>query len=80
METVPLSQSFKDDRMTTWRFLRHSMQFSEHFSSENGCFYEKSNDRYLHITSVIFLNRHFVLFSCMSREETPTVEFLAAHA
>ena len=24
-------QSFKDDRMTTWRFPRHSMQFSEHF-------------------------------------------------
>lgn len=29
METVPFSQSFKDDRMTTWRFLRYSMQFSE---------------------------------------------------
>lgn len=29
METVPLSQTFKDDRMTTWRLLRHSMQFSE---------------------------------------------------
>lgn len=34
METVPFSQSFKDDRMTTWRFLRYSMQFSEHFNDK----------------------------------------------
>lgn len=42
METVPLSQSFKDDRMTTWRFLRYSMQFSEHLMAtsevSNECF------------------------------------------
>lgn len=37
METVPFSQSFKDDRMTTWRFLRYSMQFSEHFMAKKCC-------------------------------------------
>lgn len=34
METVPFSQSFKDDRVTTWRFLRHSMQRSEHLTCQ----------------------------------------------
>lgn len=47
METVPFSQSFKDDRMTTWRFLRHSMQFSEHFNDKK-VLPRKSNYRYLH--------------------------------
>lgn len=34
METVPFSQSFKDDKMTTWRFLRYSMLFSEQFKGK----------------------------------------------
>lgn len=40
METVPFSQSFKDDRMTTWRFLRYSnvMQFSEQFNGKKVLF------------------------------------------
>lgn len=65
METVPFSQSFKDDRMTTWRFLRYSMQFSEHFNGKK-VLLRMSNYRDLHITFVIF--RCFISFiSCMSR-------------
>lgn len=37
METVPFSQGFKDDRMTTWRFPSYSMQISEHSNGEK-CF------------------------------------------
>lgn len=78
METVPFSQSFKDDRMTTWRFLRYSMPFSEHFNGGKCCL-ERAIIVFYTLPKSLF-GVKFVFISCMSREETPTVEFLAAHA
>lgn len=78
METVPLSQSFKDDRMTTWRFLRNSMQFSEHSMAtselSHACFSTRTDCRRLIFDAIIGFSK------CMGKGETPTVEFLAAHA
>lgn len=78
METVPFSQSFKDDRMTTWRLLRYSIQSSEH--SRGTQWYLESR-----LTAIIHHRRRFFVFksgfyACMSRAGTPVVECLSAHA
>lgn len=78
METVPFFQSFKDDRMTTWRFLRYSMQFSEHLNSEKWCL------RRLNIGSYIllrfFIGYIFALINACVEKKRPSVEFLPSHA
>lgn len=78
METVPFSQSFKDDRMTTWRLLRYSIQSSEH--SRGTQWYLESR-----LTAIIHHRRRFFVFksgfyACMRRAGTPVVECLSAHA
>lgn len=79
METVPFSQSFKDDRMTTWRLLRYSIQSSEH--SRGTQWYLESR-----LTAIIHHRRRFFsclksgFYACMSRAGTPVVECLSAHA
>lgn len=53
METVPFSQGFKDDRMTTWRFLSYSMQFSEHSIGEK-CFLKMKCADLTYMISITF--------------------------
>ena len=78
METVPFSQSFKDDRMTTWRSPRHSMQLSEHLPWRKVMF-RKCNARFLHCAELISpCGNRFI--SCSGPGETPSVEFSPAHA
>lgn len=78
METVPFSQSFKDDRMTTWRLLRYSIQSSEHARGTQ--WYLESR-----LIAIIHHRRRFFVFksgfyACMSRAGTPVLECLSAHA
>lgn len=73
METVPFSQSFKDDRMTTWRFLRHSMQFSEHFNGEKWCL-----ERVIIVTYTLpelFFDVKLVLFRAWVERKCPPSSF-----
>lgn len=77
METVPLSPSCKDDRMTTWRFLRYSMQSSEHRIATgevlNECFSTRTVDWRLFFEAIFSFSPAWLSGDAGSR-------VLAAHA
>lgn len=78
METVPFSQSFKDDRMTTWRLLRYSIQSSEHARGTQWYLESLLTVYYTPPKTIFRVKSGF--YACMGRVGTPVVECLSAHA